>query len=789
MNTTDRYILKMRRPAVKWQDASPCGNGKIGALMYGNIASEYILFNHEDLWLPIYERVKNVNMAPYVKEYRALLEEGRCHEADLFWRNALKEAGWPDFTYENPAHPAFGMLIEQPGGQLFYGYLREIDMESGETRTKWSTETADFERRMFVSRADDMAVINIKTSVKGALNTCIKLKKHPFSDGRYPKKLKESELPLQFVQRKNASDDEFIGIYPNSTGYVGTMHVIAHGAKTKSIAGGVEVSGASEVTVFVKIDKTDMPLQMHHSFTDIEDYALLLKRHKKYHTEIFGRTSLVLSDEQPRTNEDLLDEAYEKCPGAQLYEKLFYYGRYLFICSTPPHGMPPNLQGVWNGEYLPPWACGYTLDENLQMMYWQTLSGNMAELCMPYFEFVEKSLPQWRENAKMFYGCRGILAPLAQSSHRTLAENMPYLHVTCTAGWLAQLFYEYYLYTGDVLFLEKRALPVMEEAALFYKDFSYINENGYISIAPSMSPENDPYTDEPGQKHDSWLRASVSPTIDIAIFKELLTNLLNAYTLLGNEKGAEECKDQLKKFAPYRKNKDGAMAEWQHPKYNDHYRHRHFSQLYPLFPGNEITEKTPELMKMCKKTLEIKERGNIDMFTCWGLVNAALLHIRLFEAESADKCLMYITKSCIGNNFIMNINDNRAMGIAQSSLCGAPYDEAVCQLDANMGFSAVITEMIIRSREETIYVLSALPKRFKNGKLTGAMCKGNITADVLWNEGSVEFKPQGKGERTVKFPEYVTGGYIVFKDGGKKEFSGNTVSLNIEKCSAVTGKT
>ncbi len=46
---------------------------------------------------------------------------------------------------------------------------------------------------------------------------------------------------------------------------------------------------------------------------------------------------------------------------------LFDYGRYLFIASSRPGSLPPNLQGMWTESMTPAWSSDYHLDINLQM--------------------------------------------------------------------------------------------------------------------------------------------------------------------------------------------------------------------------------------------------------------------------------------------------------------------------------------------------------------------------------------------------------------------------------------
>jgi alpha-L-fucosidase 2 len=43
-------MLWYEKPASKWEEALPIGNGRIGAMIYGGIAEEHIQFNEETLW-------------------------------------------------------------------------------------------------------------------------------------------------------------------------------------------------------------------------------------------------------------------------------------------------------------------------------------------------------------------------------------------------------------------------------------------------------------------------------------------------------------------------------------------------------------------------------------------------------------------------------------------------------------------------------------------------------------------------------------------------------------------
>ena len=190
------------------------------------------------------------------------------------------------------------------------------------------------------------------------------------------------------------------------------------------------------------------------------------------------------------SNERVLLGAYKGVMSNALAGRLYNYGRYLLICSSDPEGLPANLQGVWNGLYNPPWQGSFFFNENIQMNYWQALQGNMPELLLSLFNLIERGMPDFRENAQKYYGCRGALTPIRMIDDfgkKTGAISHDVFY-TGGAGWLAQFFYDYWLFTGDDDFLKGRALPYMKDVALFYEDFISMDDAGMIKMNPFDSP-------------------------------------------------------------------------------------------------------------------------------------------------------------------------------------------------------------------------------------------------------------------------------------------------------------
>ncbi|HML45612.1 MAG TPA: glycoside hydrolase family 95 protein, partial [Clostridia bacterium] len=185
-------------------------------------------------------------------------------------------------------------------------------------------------------------------------------------------------------------------------------------------------------------------------------------------------------------------------------------------------GLPCPLLGLWHGDYKAMWSFNM-LNENLQMIYWTALSGNMPELLLAVFDYFESMMDDFRENARKLFGCRGIYIPAVTTPHVGIIQciSRHILNWTAGAGWLAQHYYDYYRYTQDERFLKERALPFLREVALFYEDFFTLDENGYYESAPSVSPENTPgnYAD---RGDSAYFEVTMNATMDFAVAKEVL---------------------------------------------------------------------------------------------------------------------------------------------------------------------------------------------------------------------------------------------------------------------------
>ncbi len=736
------YQMAMNRPASWWNDnwreGMPIGNGLHGALVYGSAANERIMLTHTTLWREA-RQPEMPDVSHVLPAMRELVSAGRAPEADRLILEELQKNGYePNIGFP---FPAADLLVSMPAKEGFSKYRRELLMDRAEVTVRYCDGQDSFFRRAFVSRTDDVLVVEANAGVQAELAV------------HAPDAIRSEKIELP-SKAQSMHEGEWIFFRAEIDG-------IEHGAVARVVRG-------ARTLVLCKVFTTGESKSQWPALKAIleklpADYDTLMERHLPEHRRLFDACRFTLQDKRftrEELNRTLLDAAYDEGMPNALVERMWAYGRYLLVCGTAKGGLPCPLMGLWSGEYRPFWAFNMA-NINLEMIYWQALPGRLPELMLPVFDYYERHMDDLRENAQKLYGCRGIYLS-AVSAPGGLKANCMAPHIlnwTAGAGWIAQLYHEYWSFTGDHVFLVKRAIPFLREVASFYMDF-LVWKGDEWEVNPSVSPENHTSSYRGGEELPDSMQTSINAAMDVAVIREVFSHLIewgNMYQVAhgilpedettiekaaaignmaeshsGHTEGISPAEvAEWKRFlvgAPaYRANEFGAPREWLHEDFPDRDLHRHQSHLYPVFPGLELARSD-------EKTLETYRQGGLRRMTVglahqtsWSLTQNANLMARVGDAENALKSLSLITRSTLMENLFTVHNDWRGMGICLD------FPVAPFQIDANMGWTAAVQEMLLFSNRGRIDLLPALPEEWREGSIGPLATRAGVEVSLEWN--------------------------------------------------------
>ena len=699
--------------AGRWDYGFLTGNGRIGAIVYGQPNHETIVFNHERLYLPT-PRPEMPDLGKTFDEVRRIArEEGHIAARNFSLKQAIDQG---HFNYHSdPFHLAFELKLVMPAKGAVKDYLRTTDFQTGEVSTHWSDDDGKYVRKLFVSRPDNVAVLSILPPDAKKLNLSI------------------STVPIvhDLIDSDLSVDDEWItshNAYALSPGgYDNVMRVITKGGHAKSDGNKIVITDADEVLILTTIKwyenlKDGSVATLKKSMLDLpQDYKTLLQPHAAAHGEIFNRVTLDLDGGKDSriTSDELLGLAwkssYTQIPST-LIEKMYDASRFYFICSAGD--LPPNLQGIWNGVFTAPWNGSYTFDANVELAMDSALSGNMTEGMEGYFKFIESLVPDWRINAKNLFGARGVSAQIVASPNTGL--HLHYEGVwawqfwTQGGGWLSSYFYDYYRFTGDKVFLKNRAIPLMKEVALFYEDYLQdIDDNGNYIFPMSCSPEV------------GGVLLSNNSVLDVAVATELLTNLIAGCEELQIEKdNVVKWQAMLKKMPPYQTGPDGDIAEWADGTFNHAYNHRHYSPFYPVFRSFEFSpETTPELWNAAEVSLEKKR----DLWLHHGSDWWGIPFGRVFHAQSAA----YLGQGDVVDEIVNSMADRLYPSLHMS----LRPNGGMFNFDGNGAYPDIINRSLAFSLDGTLDLLRSVPPSWDQGSIHGILVRGQIKIDRLqWHQ-------------------------------------------------------
>lgn len=761
------------RPARNWEESVVTGNGVMGAMVAGNPYHETIIFNHAQLFLPLNEPHLPVSQGKHLSEVRQMLFNDKYGEASQYIVDLAKEEGFNGIHWSDPYYPAFQLnIVSDSVGAS--NYARTVNFNNGEIDVKWRDANGTFSRRMFISRPDKVCVLQLTAEDGGAINATLNLSQVTNQVEWWVDKFNYDE-GLGLKKNDNKAQNKallFRGWFKKTwigslQGYEGVVKVVKGDGKINTENGNLVIRDAKNVLLYAWVEPSynmkDSKIKsiLKHIDSIPADYAAVMAPHERVHKDLFERVSLDLNataEDRAKSSEELL-ESQGKNPA--LIEKLFDAGRYNILSATGDN--PPNLQGIWGGTVTPPWSSDFTTNGNLPVAVSHYLQANTPELMLPLFDKLESFIDDFRTNAKVLFNCRGIYVPSHFATHglnNHFDETWPMTFWTVASAWYSMFYYDYYLYTQDKEFLRKRALPFMEQSALFYEDFLKEGDDGKLVFCPSYSPENHPL--------NSPYQACINATMEVMGVNALLRAIIDVSKILNvNQDKIGKWETMLAKMPEYELNENGEIREWLWKDLKDNHEHRHASQLFGLYDLHDpIIMNSEALKEGCKRAIErrmaIRRRDNGGIMA-FGMVQLAFAASSMGESETAYDMVKWLGKSYWNNNLVSTHDPGGTFNV-----------------DISGGYPSLVMKMLVYSELGEIALLPATPKDWAKGSLKGAALRGGILLKELkWDGTKVEATLLAQKDQTVRISvSGKTAGKINLKAGQPVKFTNNNLTMS-----------
>lgn len=693
-----------------------CGNGAMTIDIPGDPFSEQIPFSHESLFVPQKRPSEAANIASILPQVRQMLLDGKYHEAAKFAYDEWHKT--PSTRQRGMGSQAFTMRMDLPNAASVMDYLRTVDFESTEVKVLWTDKQGEWVRRTFASRPDHVVVQQLTAPKGQSVNARITLQRSSGGmRGMGARMRGGSSAPSSIQQDFTEQRLIFKGVLDASVsnkGFASVTRVVCDGGLARMEGSTLVVENAASVMLLTRIDVFDdySDAQVETLIQAVEqlspDYEALLERTRQVQSDMLGRVTVDFggASDSAMSCEELFS-AQRSSPGysGAFLEKVFDMCRYWFIMTSGKYRSVSALTNVNINLQIAPMALGYHTE------------GEEA-----YFNWIESLVPDFRNNARNVYGMRGTLYPIAPTKDSGVAsqfdhagteatgERWPHPYWLAAGGWCVRPFWDHYLVTGDLAFLRDRVVPVYKDLALFYEDFLTVtDENGDYIFAPSFSPENNP-----GSLNPSCMMV-INASMDIAVCREVLVNLIDACDTLDIEAGSiPKWKAMIDKLPPYLHEPDGTLKEWAWPTLGERYVHRHVSHLYGVWPGDEIDpDRTPQL---ARSALMADRRRVPERLAAHSRCQRALMGARLKDSYLVDSELRQMIEEGIVGSTLLCSHD--------------PYVTRAMP-DAQGGIPTIIMEMLAYSRPGVIEVLPALPPSLVKGSINGMLLRTFARLDKL----------------------------------------------------------
>ncbi|MGA9718684.1 MAG: glycoside hydrolase family 95 protein, partial [Acidobacteriaceae bacterium] len=722
-----REQLWYDKPAERWLEALPVGNGFLGGMVFGGVEMERIALSEATAWsgAPGTDEV-NPGARPHLSEIRQLFFDGKYDEFQRLSSECLPGRG-KNFGTNLPM-PELQLTFENGGDAT--GYRRSLDLDTAIAGVQFRSGDASFRREIFASHPQKVLVIRIICSKPSRLSL-----RMGFGRSTLPGSVSTHEDTAIFqgdaYERMHSSGHDGVALEIHA-------RLIHDGGNVTRDEATVGVRGGHSVTVLVAIGtsfhggepSSICQERLRHAAS--VPFPQLRRAHIADHQALYRRVSLDLGSSSAasrRLPTDARRKALEDgANDPELLALFFQYGRYLTIAGSRADSLLPlALQGIWNDGLASSmgWTDDFHLDINTQQNYWPAEVCNLSECQTPLFALIDTMRAAGRTTARDMYGAPGWVVHTVTNPWGYTAPGGVGWGVFVTAGiWIALQMWDHYVFNADVEFLRTRAYPVLRDTALFFLDYMVAEpKHGWLVTGPSDSPENWYLTPTGGRAAES-----MGNTIDRVFVHALYTMCIQASTTLSvDDELRQRMESARAKLPPFQIGRHGQLQEWLEDFEDAEPNHRHTSPLVSLYPEHQISPRaTPALARAAEVLIQRRMNAPHWEQSEWGRANLVVYYARLLKGDDAHKYLV---------GLVAKAADASLLTFSSAGIAGA--DQNIFALDGNTAGAAGIAEMLLQSQAGYIEVLPALPGAWPSGSIRGLCARGGFILNIDWRDGKL----------------------------------------------------
>lgn len=718
-----RHDMIFEKPASRWEQGIPMGNGVLGAVVWGGGDKPLRLsLDRADIW-----EVRNVSTDPKTFNWKTFTNYLKTEDKEHIDAFIGPEPGKP-----YPTRFPVGRLEAVFQGETISHTMR-LHLHDAVTTGRTVTNCGVVEWRTWVAATRDLVVL--ETRCEGGERVSVTPKFLPRPGDYSLKDTTESTRWKAYSYRSTQRQPHTVTEMLQEWGYPPCQEGQEEGVSwwCQSIPENGSYSVAwKTLSLGPGHQMFLLTIACDRNSSASRPQAVKLLR------GVNTADIAALFDEHRAWWKRYYEASFFSIPDTKL-ESLYYIELYKLASSTHPGGLHMTLQGPWSEDDNLPAYCSNDYHWNLEqeMQLWPIYTANRLEFGLPMYDMIDRCRPQLARFCRDFFGREGeFLAHCTDLDCKPLLCNVDNFEFN-GLPWVCFMYWQHYLYSMDEGFLRERAYPLMREALRPLLQELTEGEDGYLHLPWTSSPEyHSPQETYRWVRHDSpdWVhRFGPDATIDLALVRFLCRALIQAADILkadDSERPAwENC---LARLAPYPRDEFGGFAVRAGLPLTTS--HRHQSHLFPIYPLHEYTyEKDSELIDNCMLVLGIHGHGE---WTGWSFPWVSLLCAYGGRPALARNLLLdyadrYVTESAFhyqGPQFGSDL-----------SLYGTPGGTFSQTIEAGFGAVAALQELALQSNGGVIRLFESAPPAWADLALWNFRTEGAFLISAVRKDCKTRF--------------------------------------------------